>query len=78
MTFETLTLPSELAKIDQQIQKLSGADWQHAHRSVSPVQAPQCLNPDLILNNLHTDLLLATVLTVTCLLCMCFINRHLP
>lgn len=31
---KTLTLPSELVKTDQQIQKLLGTDGQHAHKSV--------------------------------------------
>lgn len=57
MIFETLTGPSELVKIDQQIQKLSGTDGQHACKSLISIQATQYLNSDLVLNNLCTVLL---------------------
>lgn len=44
-----LALPPVLVKTDQQIQKLSGRDEQLAHRNLIPLQATQCLQPDLVL-----------------------------
>lgn len=50
--------------IEQEIQKWSVTDGQHAPKGLITIQAAQCLNSDLVLKNLYTVLLFGTVTRV--------------